>query len=83
MFDEINTTSLISRKSALPQRVRFLVRKIFARWLSILCFFFILGCTQQLCQAAEIGDAKVQFNLGVMYENGRGVRQDERQAVVW
>lgn len=27
-------------------------------------------------QAAEQGNAAAQFNLGVMYETGRGVRQD-------
>ncbi len=34
-------------------------------------------------QAAEQGNAAVQFNLGVMYENGQGVRQDYVQAVQW
>ena len=28
-------------------------------------------------RAAEQGDASGQFNLGVMYENGRGVAQDD------
>ncbi|MGX2967233.1 tetratricopeptide repeat protein [Ursidibacter sp. B-7004-1] len=32
---------------------------------------------------AEEGDAKVQFNLGVMYDNGWGVAQDYQQAVYW
>ena len=32
-------------------------------------------------QAAEQGNAAAQFNLGVMYENGQGVRQDYAQAV--
>ncbi|ARB98142.1 TPA: tetratricopeptide repeat protein [Neisseria gonorrhoeae] len=34
-------------------------------------------------QAAEQGNAAAQFNLGVMYENGQGVRQDYVQAVQW
>ena len=34
-------------------------------------------------QAAEQGNAAAQFNLGVMYENGQGVRQDYAQAVQW
>ncbi|HFA1159078.1 TPA: sel1 repeat family protein [Neisseria gonorrhoeae] len=34
-------------------------------------------------QAAEQGNAAAQFNLGVMYENGQGVRQDYIQAVQW
>lgn len=31
----------------------------------------------------EHGDAKAQFNLGVMYRYGRGVEQDDAQAVYW
>lgn len=33
--------------------------------------------------AAEEGHADSQFNLGLMYEKGIGVSQDEREAVVW
>ncbi|WP_314342962.1 tetratricopeptide repeat protein [Haemophilus parahaemolyticus] len=32
---------------------------------------------------AEQGDAKAQFNLGNMYLNGRGVKQDDFEAVKW
>jgi TPR repeat protein len=32
---------------------------------------------------AEQGDAIAQFNLGLMYANGRGVPTDDRQAVAW
>ncbi len=32
---------------------------------------------------AEQGDADAQYNLGVMYDNGRGVRQDDGEAVKW
>ena len=32
---------------------------------------------------AEQGDAAAQFNLGVMYGNGRGVKQDYFEAVKW
>ena len=32
---------------------------------------------------AEQGDAKAQFNLGVMYADGRGVKQDDVEAVKW
>ena len=32
---------------------------------------------------AEQGDARAQFNLGVMFANGQGVPKDEQQAVVW
>ncbi|MDE2958102.1 MAG: tetratricopeptide repeat protein [Bacteroidota bacterium] len=33
--------------------------------------------------AAEQGIAWAQYNLGVMYANGRGVSRDEREAWVW
>ncbi|MFM8234327.1 MAG: tetratricopeptide repeat protein, partial [Holophagaceae bacterium] len=33
--------------------------------------------------AADQGHASAQFNLGVMYDNGRGVPQDDVQAVKW
>ena len=32
---------------------------------------------------AEQGDAEAQFNLGVMYANGEGVTQDDKEAVKW
>jgi len=32
---------------------------------------------------AEQGDATAQYNLGVMYDNGRGVPQDYKEAVKW
>ncbi|WP_413700293.1 tetratricopeptide repeat protein [Psychromonas sp. KJ10-10] len=32
---------------------------------------------------AEQGDSDAQFSLGVMYDNGRGVLQDYKQAVYW
>ena len=32
---------------------------------------------------AEQGDASTQFNLGVMYAKGRGVKQDDVEAVKW
>ena len=34
-------------------------------------------------QAAEQGDATAQYNLGVMYANGRGVPKDDTEAVRW
>ena len=33
--------------------------------------------------AAEQGDAAAQFNLGAMYDEGEGVKQDEYEAVKW
>jgi predicted small lipoprotein YifL len=32
---------------------------------------------------AEAGDAKAQYNLGVMYRTGQGVEQDFKEAVNW
>ena len=34
-------------------------------------------------RAAEQGNADAQVNLGLMYANGQGVRQDYTQAVQW
>ena len=34
-------------------------------------------------KAAEQGHADAQNNLGVMYDNGKGVRQDYTNAVQW
>ena len=31
---------------------------------------------------AEAGDDKVQFTLGVGFDNGRGVKKDEAEAVI-
>ena len=38
---------------------------------------------RETLQAAERGDAAAQHNLGWMYEEGRGVRQDDAEAVRW
>ena len=38
---------------------------------------------RELTLAAEQGDAHAQHNLGVMYENGEGVPQDDKTAVKW
>ena len=32
---------------------------------------------------AKQGDAVAQYNLGVMYDNGQGVLQDDKTAVKW
>ena len=34
-------------------------------------------------QGAEQGYAKAHYNLGVMYENGEGVPEDDKEAVKW
>ena len=33
--------------------------------------------------SAEQGDAGAQFNLGIIYDNGKGVKQDFGEAVAW
>ena len=38
---------------------------------------------KETLQVAEQGNAEAQFNLGLMYDNGQGVRQDYAQAVQW
>ena len=38
---------------------------------------------RETLQAAKQGNAKAQVNLGLMYEQGQGVRQDYAQAVQW
>ena len=37
----------------------------------------------ELRHTAEQGDAKAQFNLGVIYYNGKGVTQDYTEAIGW
>ena len=32
---------------------------------------------------ADSGDKRAQFNLGLMYDEGRGVSQDRKQALAW
>ena len=32
---------------------------------------------------AEHGDAKAQFNLGLLYDDGQGVAEDDKEAVKW
>jgi uncharacterized protein len=34
-------------------------------------------------KAADQGYAEAQYNLGLMYEDGRGVPQDHAEAVKW
>ena len=42
------------------------------------------GCSDEsVRRAAEQGDARAQFNLGEMYDQGRGVKQDYAEAAKW
>ena len=38
---------------------------------------------EQTKQLAEKGDANAQYNLGVMYENGQVVEQNDAEALRW
>ncbi len=38
---------------------------------------------RELTPLAEQGDASAQYNLGLMYDNGWGVPQDDKTAVKW
>lgn len=38
---------------------------------------------QEFTKAADAGDINAQYNLGVMYEHGHGVEQDEVKAAEW
>jgi len=38
---------------------------------------------QQFAALAEVGDAKAQYNLAVLYEKGEGVAQDSDKALAW
>ena len=38
---------------------------------------------QEFKKAAEQGDAIAQFNLGAMYDTGKGVTEDKQEAVKW
>jgi len=41
------------------------------------------GAVKWYKSAAEQGDAAAQLNLGVMYDNGNGVQEDDAEAVKW
>ena len=38
---------------------------------------------QEMIMTAKLGDAIAQYNLGLMYEQGKGVPQDYKEAVKW
>ena len=67
------------------------IRPLKMRWiLTCVTAVFLLAVTPASAQdyeatrhAAEQGDADAQFNLGDMYANGRGVPQDDAEAVRW
>lgn len=38
---------------------------------------------QELDKRARAGDSECQFQLGYLYANGKGIRQDDQEAVYW
>ena len=56
---------------------------------TILLFLLLIGFSggasgqdfEETKRLAEQGDAGAQYNLGLMYERGRGVPQDDAEAV--
>src|SRR5438093_1554982 len=56
------------------------------KWIFLLlCCALLLACSKraQLEKAAEQGDVKAQFNLGVVHANGASVPKDVAQAARW
>ena len=61
----------------------------------LIAVLFLAGCTsvfgqdyskksvKELFSLAEQSDAEAQYNLGVRYENGRGVRKNQQKAFWW
>ena len=47
------------------------------------CWPSCTSTVQAIRLAAEQGDADAQYNLGVMYDNGEGVPEDDAEAVRW
>lgn len=41
------------------------------------------GALEKFKPIAEKGDARAQFSVGVMYNQGQGVAQDVKQAIAW
>ena len=59
-------------------------RRSVTRWLGGLGLVLplVAGC-DSVQERAEQGDAAAQYNLGIMYRDGKGVLQDDTQAVAW
>ena len=45
--------------------------------------FFEVANSDKYEKAAEQGNADAQFNLGFMYQDGRGLKQSDEKAVEW
>jgi uncharacterized protein len=60
------------------------------RYMRFLIYFFLLFSTQLIAEditndktRAQAGDRAAQFNLGLIYHKGQGIKQDYKQAFVW
>ncbi|MGN0917685.1 MAG: tetratricopeptide repeat protein [Oxalobacter sp.] len=42
-----------------------------------------INILQELDKRAHAGDSECQFQLGYLYANGKGVRQDDQEAIYW
>ncbi|ENX1617529.1 tetratricopeptide repeat protein [Neisseria gonorrhoeae] len=67
----------------MKQTVKWLAAALIALGLNQAVWAESVSDFRENLQAAAQGNAAAQFNLGVMYENGQGVRQDYVQAVQW
>ncbi|MCX6594785.1 MAG: tetratricopeptide repeat protein [Acidobacteria bacterium] len=56
---------------------------VVSRWAELLPGWSVAQGLQETRKAAERGDAKAQFSLGVMYDSGQGVPQDYAEALRW
>ena len=65
------------------QRSPFRVILVTATMLTLLAAPSLSADIKTLRKQAEAGDAKAQFNIGTMYENGSGVKQDYAEAAKW
>lgn len=67
----------------MKQTVKWLAAALIALGLNQAAWADDVSDFRENLQAAAHGNAAAQFNLGVMYANGRGVRQDDAEAVRW
>ena len=57
--------------------------KQFSVLLCLIFFVSVSACSPSLHRRATRGNAEAQFELGLAYQAGRGVRQSDREAVRW
>ena len=67
----------------MKQTVKWLAAALIALGLNQAVWADDVSDFRETLQAAAQGNAAAQHNLGVMYENGEGVRQDDAEAVRW